>query len=162
MQKRILLFGNSGSGKSTFAQYLSKAHGLAHLDLDTLAWRPTTPPERRPIAESARDIEQFVSAQASWVIEGCYSDLLALAAKEASEAIWMNLAIEDCVANAQARPWEPHKYPSKEAQDANLAMLLEWIRQYESRTDTFSAAAHREFYEAFAGDKREITKNERR
>lgn len=162
MQKCILLFGNSGSGKSTYAQHLRKAHNLAHLDLDTLAWRPTSPPERRPIEESARDIEHFVSTHRSWVIEGCYTDLLTIVASQASEAIWMNLAIEDCVANAQARPWEPHKYPSKEAQDANLAMLVDWIRQYESRGDTFSAAAHREFYEAFEGDKREVTRNERR
>ena len=28
-----------------------------------------------------------------------------------------------------ARPWEPHKYPSKEAQDANLALLIGWIRE---------------------------------
>ncbi len=35
---KVLVFGNSGSGKSTYAKALSKRHGLAHLDLDTIVW----------------------------------------------------------------------------------------------------------------------------
>ena len=162
MPKRVLLFGNSGSGKSTYAKYLSETYGLAHLDLDTLAWLPTTPPQRQPIAESAVAINKFVDTHPTWVIEGCYTDLLAVAAERATEAIWMNLAIEDCVANAQARPWEPHKYASKEAQDSNLPMLIDWIRQYASRTDTFSLIAHRDFYNSFTGSKQTVTENEHR
>ena len=46
---RIIVFGNSGSGKTTLAQALAQREGLAHLDLDTVAWRPVTPPERRPV-----------------------------------------------------------------------------------------------------------------
>lgn len=58
------------------------------------------------------------------------------------------------------RPWEPHKYPSKEAQDANLEMLIGWIAEYETRTDTFSLAAHRALFDRFTGDKIELTKLE--
>ena len=57
MTDRILLFGNSGSGKSSLARRLCGAKGLAHLDLDTLAWEPTTPPTRRPLEESASEID---------------------------------------------------------------------------------------------------------
>ena len=37
----------------------------------------------------------------------------------------MNLPIGACIANAKQRSWEPHKYASKEAQDANLELLME-------------------------------------
>ncbi|MCE9595769.1 MAG: hypothetical protein K8S98_16390 [Planctomycetes bacterium] len=37
---RVLVFGNSGSGKSHLARRLLTEHGLAHLDLDTIAWAP--------------------------------------------------------------------------------------------------------------------------
>jgi adenylate kinase family enzyme len=157
--QRVLIFGNSGSGKSTLAARLRGEQGLAHLDLDGLAWLPTTPPERRALAESGQAIREFVAAHDSWVIEGCYADLLELAAPLATEAIFLNLPVAQCQANARGRPWEPHKYPSRAAQDANLAMLLDWIADYPQRDDVLSLHAHRQFFDAFPGQKRELTDN---
>jgi hypothetical protein len=53
-------------------------------------------------------------------------------------------------------PWEPEKYPSKEAQDQKLEFLLDWVREYESRTDEYSLARHRELFEGFRGPKVEL------
>ncbi|WP_227819924.1 AAA family ATPase [Marinobacterium aestuarii] len=92
--KRIIIFGNSGSGKSTLAKALCKGEHLSHLDLDLIAWQPTSPPQRKPIAESKQEIDAFISANAAWVIEGCYSDLLELALPAASEIIFLNLPVE--------------------------------------------------------------------
>lgn len=162
---KILIFGNSGSGKSTLAKELAKesvgAEGLAHLDLDNLAWRPVTPPERAPLEVSRRKIEDFTGARDTWVIEGCYTDLLELLRPQASEIIFMDLPVARCVENAKSRPWEPHKYDSKEAQDKNLAMLIGWIEQYDTRPGVFSHAAHRAFYENFAGKKTLYKSNDR-
>ena len=157
--RRILVFGNSGSGKSTLAKQLCDSHALSHLDLDTLAWEPTTPPERKPLAASAKAISRLIESSESWVIEGCYSDLLELAVPFATQMIYLDLPVEACIANARARPWEPHKYPSKAAQDANLEMLLEWISRYADRDDTFSRRAHLALYESFPGEKTVLTKN---
>ncbi len=77
-------------------------------------------------------------ANESRVIEGCYTDLLEIAGEEADEIVFLNLDIEQCVENARARLWEPHKYESREAQDANLEMLVTWIRQYRKRDDTYT------------------------
>jgi len=154
---RHLLLGNSGSGKSTLAARLARAGARPHLDLDTLAWMPTQPPQRRPLAESARDIAAFVEANEHWVIEGCYADLLELALPRCTQLVFLNPGIEAGIANARSRPWEPHKYASKEAQDANLEMLIDWIRDYETRSDELSLAAHRALFDGFAGDKRELT-----
>ena len=105
-----MIFGNSGSGKSTLAKRLCEADGLSHLDLDTLAWMPTVPPERKPLIESEYEISNFIESNGSWVIEGCYSDLLEMAMPFSDEIIFMNLSIESCIENARNRPWEPHKY----------------------------------------------------
>jgi len=158
--RKILVFGNSASGKSTLAKRLAKSENLAHLDLDLLAWQPTNPPTRTPLQQSAQAINEFMQSHNSWVIEGCYSDLLTIAQAESREIIFMNLSIEDCIVNANSRPWEPHKYDSKTAQDANLAMLIEWISQYELRDDTFSKAAHITFYQNYVGVKKMLTSNE--
>jgi adenylate kinase family enzyme len=154
---RIVIVGNSGSGKSTLARRLVREHGLAHLDLDTLAWLPTTPPARAPLADSLATLAAFTAAHERWVIEGCYADLVEPAAAASTELVFLNPGIEACIANCRARPWEPHKYPSKEAQDANLAMLLDWVRAYETRTDELSLAAHRALFDRFTGAKRELT-----
>ena len=88
---RILIFGNSGSGKSTLAEKLAASQNLAHLDLDTLAWQPVSPPERAPLSESEIKMMDFIKHNAGWVIEGCYSDLLELVVSHADEMIFMNL-----------------------------------------------------------------------
>lgn len=171
MQK-IIIFGNSGSGKSTLAKKLSAENKLVHLDLDTLAWLPTSPPRRKSITDSAKDIAIFTQKHDNWVIEGCYSDLLELLIIDseldaientgtfrANEIFFLDLPIEVCIKNAGQRPWEPHKYPSKQAQDQNLEMLTNWIKDYDTRTDSFSKKAHQTLYESFEGKKTRITHN---
>lgn len=155
--RRIVIFGNSGSGKSTLAKKLCAAHALSHLDLDTLAWLPMVPPERKPLAESESEILKFIGSNDGWVIEGCYSDLLEIVIPFSNEMIFLNLPIELCMENARNRPWEPHKYESKEAQDSNLEMLIHWISQYPERTDTFSKASHTALFDKYSGKKRMIS-----
>jgi adenylate kinase family enzyme len=157
---RYVLVGNSGSGKSTLARRLARSGGLVHLDLDTLAWEPVKPPRRRPIADSAGEVTWFMEANDHWVIEGCYADLLEATLCRCTHLLFLNPGVEACIANARVRPWEPHKYPSKEAQDANLEMLMGWIRDYETRRDTFSLASHRGLFDSFGGNKVELTSRE--
>jgi SAM-dependent methyltransferase/adenylate kinase family enzyme len=154
--RRVLVFGNAGSGKTTLAAALRRDHGLAHLDLDTLAWQPTSPPVRRHPADSGRDIRAFTARHDAWVIEGCYADLLALLLDHATEVVFMNPGVDVCERHCRSRPWEPHKYASAEAQDRNLAMLLDWVRSYPARDDACSLASHRRLFDAYDGLKREV------
>ena len=156
---KILIFGNSGSGKSTLAKNISIKSNVAHLDLDTIAWQATLPPTRMPITESEIQIKHFTDINDSWIIEGCYSDLLKKVMPKADEVIFLNLSVDDCILNAKNRPWEPHKYESKAVQDSNLAMLMEWISQYPERKDHFSQQAHLKLFNAFIGKKEIRTSN---
>ncbi|MAZ86247.1 MAG: shikimate kinase [Cellvibrionaceae bacterium] len=157
--KRVIIFGNSGAGKSTLAKSLANIDQLAHFDLDSIAWLPTSPPQRKPVEQSKADIDAFMAENDQWVIEGCYSDLLELLFTKASEIIFLDLPIDQCITNARARPWEPHKYESKQAQDENLDMLLAWISDYEGRSDTFSRSSHQDLFRRFAGKKTRYTHN---
>ena len=169
--RRIVVFGNSGSGKTTLARVLTSQYGLAHLDLDSLAWDSSGVqvqtmtlddwaafvPRRRSLTESASTISDFIHEHSEWVIEGCYGDLLEQVLPYASEVRFLNPGVEACIANCRARPWEPEKYPSKEAQNQKLDFLLDWVREYESRADEYSLARHRELFEGFRGPKVELS-----
>jgi len=155
--RKIVIFGNSGSGKSTLAARLALEYGLAHLDLDTLAWEPARPTTRRPLQDSVAAIDAFMAANDRWVVEGCYADLLGPAISRCSRLVFLNPGVEACIANCRSRPWEPHKYPTQQAQDANLEMLLGWVREYEKRADEFSLRSHRRLFDGFTGEKEEIT-----
>ena len=158
--KKILIFGNSGSGKTTLARQLAEKYKAAHFDLDTIAWQASTPPQRAPVSDSLTLINSFFDANDAWVIEGCYGDLIELVSDQANEMIFMNLPLAQCISNAKQRPWEPHKYSSKQAQDDNLAMLIDWITDYQTRDDSFSKQAHESLYEQFRGLKSMRTSND--
>lgn len=158
--KKVVIFGNSGSGKSTLAKKLATKYSLAHLELDSLAWLPSVPPVRKPLEESRSEIQSFMNSNESWVIEGCYTDLLGFSLEDSTEIVFTNLPTDACIENAKNRPWEPHKYVSKEAQDQNLGMLVDWITDYDKREDTFSRKSHVELYEGYSKGKKIQSQNE--
>ncbi|MCZ6675177.1 MAG: shikimate kinase, partial [Verrucomicrobia bacterium] len=158
--KRVLIFGNSGSGKSTLAHAYAKRPGVKYLDLDNISWKQDRPGVREEDLVSIMNLDSFTAGDEQWVIEGCYSGLIAHTAKDATEMIFMNPGIEVWIENCKSRPWEPHKYPSKEEQDKNLEMLLDWVREYETRKDEFSFNEHRKLFRSFPGNKVELLSNQ--
>jgi adenylate kinase family enzyme len=156
---RIVIIGNSGSGKTTVGDHLANDFALPHLDLDSLAWE--SPGVRRPLEESIAMIHAFVDASQEWIVEGCYAGLLESILPFATELRFLNPGIDACVRNCLARPFEAHKYASMEEQNARLEFLLSWVRDYAVREDEYSLAAHRHLFDAFAGRKREYTDPDR-
>lgn len=152
---KVVVFGNSGSGKSTFAKQLALEHGLAHLDLDSIVWEPGKIAVQRPTAAIAASLATFVAEQSNWVIEGCYGDLVQAASVHCTELIFLNPGLKTCLEHNRTRPWEPHKYASKAEQDQMLENLQAWVVDYYVRQDQWSYHAHRRIFDSFAGRKSE-------
>ena len=156
-EMKVLVFGNSGSGKSTYARALSAEHGLPHLDLDSIVWEPGKIGVQRTPEAIAGLLEDFISANPEWVIEGCYGDLVESVSAHCSELVFLNPGLDACLANNRRRPWEPHKYASMEQQNAMLGALQQWVADYYTRDDAWSYAEHRRIFDAHVGPKVERT-----
>jgi adenylate kinase family enzyme len=150
---KVLVFGNSGSGKSTYARALAAQEGLAQLDLDSIVWEPGKIAVQRPSESVIADLLSFMDSHPAWVIEGCYGNLVEAASGHCTLMVFLNPGVEACLANNAARPWEPHKYASREDQDAMLSKLQEWVVGYYQREDAWSYRAHREIFDSFTGPK---------
>src|SRR5215475_12869309 len=150
---KVLVFGNSGSGKSTYAKALATRGGLAYLDLDSIVWEPGKVAVQRPRESVAAALQSFIDSQAAWVIEGCYGELLRAASAYCTLLVFLNPGMDACLANNLRRPWEPHKYASLELQNAMLGQLQKWVIDYYRREDAWSCRAHREIFDTFEGAK---------
>lgn len=153
---RIALLGNSGSGKSTLAAALAAEFALPSLDLDTVAWEPAQPATPRDDRLAREDVRAFCRSHRHWVVEGCYATLIEAALALEPHLVFLNPGLERCLAHCRARAWEPHKYPSPEAQDAQLPFLLSWVADYYARTGPLSLSGHAECFAAYSGPKRQL------
>ncbi|KMM16289.1 AAA family ATPase [Synechococcus sp. GFB01] len=151
---KVVLLGNAGAGKSTLARRLMARSPAARLSLDAVAFLDGS--ERRPIQDSIAAVNRWMAGNESWIIEGCYADILEPIVPLCDELLFLNPGVEACIAHCRARAWEPDKFRSRQEQDANLANLIEWVRSYEERTDEYGLARHRALYDAFPGRKREF------
>ena len=151
---KVIVLGNAGAGKSTLARRLISKQLAARLSLDEVAFHGGT--ERRLLQDSLADVKRFIANHKSWIIEGCYADIIELILPDCEELIFLNPGVEICIAHCRARPWEPEKFTSNREQDENLGNLVEWVRSYETRTDEYGLRRHRILYESFQGKKREF------
>lgn len=152
---KVILLGNAGAGKSTLSRNLMAESPAACLSLDSVAFNGGI--ERRPLQDSVADVRRFIGSNGSWIIEGCYADIIEAILDDCDELIFLNPGVDVCVAHCRARPWEPEKFDSRQAQDEHLDNLVEWVRSYEVRSDEYGLQRHRALYDSFGGNKRELT-----
>ena len=153
---RIAIIGNSGSGKSTLASWLTHRTGAALLDLDTVAWLPGAIAVPRPAAEAENEVRAFCAARTAWVVEGCYANLVQASLQFTPRLLFLNPGEQQCLENCRARPWEAHKYASKEEQDRRLDFLLSWVSQYYTRNGEMSLSAHTACFNTYPGEREEL------
>ena len=86
--RRIVIYGNAGSGKTTMARKLAREFELAHLSLDDICWAAAG--VRRPLSDSIVALEAFIDAHAEWVVDGCYGDLIEAALPQDRKSTRLN------------------------------------------------------------------------
>ncbi len=155
-KQRVVIFGNCGAGKSALAKKLAFERGLAHLDVDTLAFDAAG--RRLPVEKSRAAIAEFLAQHQGWVVEGCLADLLGEPLDRSDECIFMDPGTEVCQDNCKVAPTEVLRYTGTSFTQEDLKGLLDFVAAYENRSDDFSLSAHKALFDAYEGEKLHLTR----
>ncbi|RAU33570.1 adenylate kinase [Pantoea sp. RIT413] len=133
--QRVLIMGNSGSGKSWLAARISEFKTLPVTDLDTLYWEQDGYGRAREKTEVIKDVLAIANKE-RWIIEGVYGWIADQVSYYASHVIWLTPKPSECVENIEVRGIRNN------GSVEDYKALLEWASLYEIRTGSSSYEGH--------------------
>lgn len=88
--RRVVVYGTTGSGKTTVAARIAQCLGVPHIELDAIFWLPdwTEKPREEFRAEVSDLLESY---REGWVCDGNYSALRELTLPQTDAIIWLRL-----------------------------------------------------------------------
>ncbi len=91
-QRRIVIWGATGSGKTSLAAEIARRLGLPHVELDAICWLPDW--QEKPLAEFRADVATALASHADgWVCDGNYSKVRDVVLAEADMVVWLHLPL---------------------------------------------------------------------
>ncbi len=147
--QRLVIIGNSGSGKSYLARQLGERLSLPPIHLDHWFWEPGGFTHKRPQEAVFQQIATAKQAE-RWIVEGVYGELAVRFFSRAEGLIWLNLDWETCRNNLFGRgPQDPD--PLDPAAQADFQELIIYASNYWSRVGPRSYTGHQELFDSFDG-----------
>ena len=88
--RRIVVIGNTCSGKTTLARELSQRLGIPYVEMDALHWEPNWAPA--PLDVFSQRVADAVRGDA-WIVDGSYSKVRDLIWPRATHLVWLDLPL---------------------------------------------------------------------
>lgn len=130
MEKKILVIGSPGSGKSYFSKQLSKITSIPVFHLDLLYWNENWVPTPAPKFDLKL---KEIMEQSEWIIDGNFQRTLEMRLKEANLVYFLDLPVEVCVKAEKERRGIPRSdFPSflNEGEDPEF---VNYIREFPQK-----------------------------
>ncbi len=144
---RILIFGNSGSGKTWLASKLSDSTKVCY-SLDHIFWEAEGYNQKKSENDVAREI-QDIKNQSRWIVEGVFGHLLVELLDFTDVIIFLDLPWSNCKEALLKRGSESSKKLDKEEADKNFQELVKWASGYTYRDTKASQSYHAFLYKQF-------------
>ncbi|HHQ4592162.1 AAA family ATPase [Aeromonas veronii] len=154
--QRILIIGNSGSGKSWLAARLAEQLTIREVNLDTIVWQPGGFNQKRPQHEIDHAI-QTLAQEPLWVVEGVFGALAEQLLDAADTLLFLDLDWSVCRDSLLSRGSQSSKQRDAVAAETNFQQLLVWASEYGQRAGKSSRHFHRELFDRFPNDKHRFT-----
>lgn len=146
---KLIIIGNSGSGKTYLAQKIASVFNLPIFHLDKLFWVSESCSEKRPKDIVHQEIVT-ITEQPKWILEGVFGDLANIGMSKADILIFLNKDWSEC---KQALM---HRGPQN-ATEENFKELMNWAELYWERKTMSSFDGHQKLFTQFNGTKLEFT-----
>ena len=149
---KIIIIGNSGSGKSWLAKRLVNITSMPVIHLDDLFWEPGGFDKKRS-CEEVDFLIQKSKEETTWVAEGVFGDLAEQYLDVAEFFIWLDIDWQICKKRLEERGSESKMHLAREQSEEGLRKLIEWASHYYDRHGFCSYEGHKTLFEKFSGNK---------
>jgi adenylate kinase family enzyme len=153
--KKIIIIGNSGSGKTWLGERIAAVLGIPHITLDSIFWEPGGYNRERNALEIEADLTKIQGFD-SWVAEGVFGHLVDKLIGFADTLIYTDLPWKECRRSLMNRGSESSRQLEAKKAEENFQALLGWASAYETRDSKASKKYHGSLFEGFAGDKHRV------
>ena len=127
VQIKLIIIGNSGSGKTWLATRLATTTKTSVVHLDEIFWEPGGFNQKRSSEELDRLITETKQGT-SWIVEGVFGELTERYFDEAELFIWLDIDWEICKARLLTRGSESKRHLGRVQSEKGLGELIEWLR----------------------------------
>ncbi|MFM9943580.1 MAG: AAA family ATPase [Hyphomicrobiaceae bacterium] len=149
LQRRTLIIGNSGSGKSRLAEALGSQVHAPVFDLDLIHWKDNGSGAKQDEGVARQEVGDLAKTE-RWVIDGVYGWLAEVAMPRATALIWLDIPWDVCREGLVARGQR------RGGTEADFTALLKWAEAYWDRHTPTSYTGHQRLFDAFNADKLRI------
>lgn len=152
MLMKIVIIGNSGSGKTWLAKRLGNIFLAPVVHLDDLFWEPGGFDKKR----SREEVELLIQRSkdgAAWIAEGVFGELAEHYLDTAKLLVWLDIDWPICKKRLEDRGSESKRHLGRLQSEEGLLRLLEWASNYYDRHDLRSYEGHKALFEKFSGKK---------
>ena len=150
--ERILIIGNSGSGKTWLGNSLSQQKKIPLFHMDAIRWDQSGYEIRRSASDINKDLE-VIKKKDQWILEGIFGKMAQNCLPFSTLLIWLDFPWEECKQNLLFRgpQFENFLSPCEKAQA--LTKLIEWASEHGSRADANSWGFFNNLYNNFKNKK---------